>query len=103
MRNYYSNTLKIPSYYSPDLPYTCINPVQQGNNLEQILTEASLDNLFDNQTTNIQNGIIPLLPNHRQEDLNPKPMQNRNWDMLKSTILFQKVLVGQIINPTWHT
>jgi len=54
----FSNTLKIPSYYSPDLPYTCINPIQQGNNLEQILNEATLDSLFDNQTTNVQNGLL---------------------------------------------
>jgi len=54
----FSNTLKIPSYYSPDLPYTCINPIQQGNNLEQIINEATLDSLFDNQSTNIQNGLL---------------------------------------------
>jgi hypothetical protein len=30
-----SNKLKIPSYYSPDLPYTCINPGQ--SNLNQLL------------------------------------------------------------------
>ena len=54
----FSNTLKIPSYYSPDLPYTCINPVQQGNNLEQIVNQATLENLFQNQSTDVQNGLL---------------------------------------------
>ena len=37
----YSSTLKVPSYYSPDLPYTCITPAQQGNNLQQIISGTS--------------------------------------------------------------
>jgi hypothetical protein len=54
----YSNTLKMPSYYSPDLPYTCLTPAQQGNNLTQIVNEVVLQSLFDNQTTNAQNGLL---------------------------------------------
>jgi hypothetical protein len=54
----YSNTLKIPSYYSPDLPYTCTTPAQQGNNLTQIVNEVVIQSLFDNQTTNAQNGLL---------------------------------------------
>ena len=54
----YSNTLKIPSYYSPDLPYTCTTPAQQGNNLTQIVNEVIIQSIFDNQTANAQNGLL---------------------------------------------
>ena len=54
----YSNTLKIPSYYSPDLPYTCTTPGQQGNNLSQIVNESIAQSLFDNQTPNVKNGLL---------------------------------------------
>jgi hypothetical protein len=54
----YSNTLKMPSYYSPDLPYTCTTPGQQGNNLSQIVNESIAQSLFDNQTPNVQNGLL---------------------------------------------
>ena len=52
----FSNTLKIPSYYSPDIPYTCIQPGI--NNLTQIVNEVTLQTLFDTQTTNVQNGLL---------------------------------------------
>jgi hypothetical protein len=51
----FSNTLKIPSYFSPDLPYTCLNPV---NNLEQIVAEANLQSVFDNQNSSTNNGLL---------------------------------------------
>jgi hypothetical protein len=54
----FSNTLKMPSYYSPDLPYTCLSPAQQGNNLSQIVNEVVIQSLFDNQTPNAQNGLL---------------------------------------------
>ena len=54
----FSNTLKMPTYYSPDLPYTCITPAQQGNNLPEIIAGAEADSLFNNQTTNTQNGLL---------------------------------------------
>jgi len=54
----FTNTLKIPSYYSPDIPYTCVTPEQQGNNLTQIVNESILQSLFDNQTPNVQNGLL---------------------------------------------
>jgi hypothetical protein len=53
-----SNNLKIPNYYSTDVPYTCITPTQSGNNLQQILAEATAQSLFDNQSDNIQNGLL---------------------------------------------
>jgi hypothetical protein len=54
----YTNTLKIPSYYSTDVPYTCVTPAQQGNNLQQIVDETILQSVFDEQTTAVKNGLI---------------------------------------------
>jgi len=48
----YSNNLKIPSYYSPDLPYTCLTPAQQGNNLIELVDGVVAQSLFNNQTPN---------------------------------------------------
>ena len=62
----FSNTLKIPSYYSPDLPYTCLNPV---NNLEQIVSEANLQSVFDNQNNSTNNGL--LIAGKYEGDYNP--------------------------------
>lgn len=50
----FSNTLKLPSYYSPDIPYVCITPAQQGNNLDDLINEAKITSLFDNT----QNGLL---------------------------------------------
>jgi hypothetical protein len=49
-----SNTLKIPSYYSPDIPYTCSTPSQQGNNLTQLVNEV----IADNQPGSADNGLL---------------------------------------------
>ena len=54
----FSNTLKMPSYYTPDLPYTCQTPVQQGNNLASIIAQLEIQTLFDDQTSNINNGLL---------------------------------------------
>jgi hypothetical protein len=54
----YSNTLKIPSYYSPDLPYTCITPAQKGNNLTQLIAGVVDQSLFDTQNPNPLNGLL---------------------------------------------
>lgn len=56
----FSNTLKMPSYYSPDLPYTCINPSETTarNNLSELVTGVVTQTLFDNQTPNTQNGLL---------------------------------------------
>ena len=50
----FSNTLKIPSYYSPDIPYTCITPEQQGNNLSQLISELN----SQGGDENINNGLL---------------------------------------------
>jgi hypothetical protein len=54
----FSNTLKLPSYYSNDLPYTCSSPAQQGNNLQQLIAGVTTDSLFEFQTTNPLNGLL---------------------------------------------
>ena len=54
----YSNTLKIPSYYSPDIPYTCITPAQQGNNLTELVDGVVLQSVLNDQTVNAQNGLL---------------------------------------------
>jgi hypothetical protein len=53
-----TNNLKIPNYYSTDVPYTCVTPAQRGNNLQQIIDEMTIQTLFEVQSTNIQNGLL---------------------------------------------
>ena len=52
----YSNNLKMPSYYSPDLPYTCLPPGK--NNLLQIVSQVTAESVIDNQTPNVKNGLL---------------------------------------------
>jgi hypothetical protein len=52
----FNNTLKIPTYYSPDIPYTCITPAQQGNNLPELIAGVEADSLFNTQSFNARNG-----------------------------------------------
>jgi hypothetical protein len=54
----FSNTLKMPMYYSPDLPYTCLTPAQRGSNLSQLVNGVIIKSLLDGQTTNPQNGLL---------------------------------------------
>jgi hypothetical protein len=68
----YSNTLKIPSYYSPDLPYICITPAQQGNNLTEIVNEVIFQSFLNDQTVNSQNGL--LIAGKYKEDYTPTPI-----------------------------
>jgi len=53
-----TNNLKIPNYYSTDVPYTCVTPAQRGNNLQQIIDEMTIQTLLEVQSTNIQNGLL---------------------------------------------
>jgi hypothetical protein len=53
----FSNTLKMPTYYSPDLPYTCIKPSQQNNNLNDIITGVTSQSLFNTESSS-QNGLL---------------------------------------------
>jgi hypothetical protein len=54
----YSNTLKIPSYYSPDIPYACLTPAQQRNNLQQLVDGVVLQSVLNDQTASAQNGLL---------------------------------------------
>jgi len=53
----FSSNLKVPSYYSPDLPYTCAVPGQLGNNLQELVNGVVVQSAFDNQGTDI-NGLL---------------------------------------------
>lgn len=59
----FSNTLKMPTYYSPDLPYTCITPAQQGNNLSELIAEDSFQ----------QNGLL-IASKYQQDYTNTQIM-----------------------------
>jgi len=54
----FSNTLKMPSYYSPDLPYTCIPPNQNSTNLQQLIAGVTEQSIFDFQNSNPLNGLL---------------------------------------------
>jgi hypothetical protein len=54
----FSNTLKMPSYYSPDLPHTCLSPTQQGDNLQQLIDGVVENSILDAQTANAPNGLL---------------------------------------------
>jgi len=54
----YSNNLKMPSYYSNDLPYTCLTPAQQDNNLSLLVNGVILQSELEQQTANAQNGLL---------------------------------------------
>lgn len=53
----FSNTLKVPSYYSPDIPRTCIS-AQQGNNLQELIAGITAKSVVDFQTSNPLNGLL---------------------------------------------
>jgi hypothetical protein len=42
----FNSTLKVPMYYSPDLPYVCNTPQQVGNNLAQLLPDINQNGLL---------------------------------------------------------
>jgi hypothetical protein len=52
----FSNVLKVPSYYTTDMPYIC--SVQQGNNLQRLVSETNIQSIFDNQNYNTSNGLL---------------------------------------------
>lgn len=60
----YNNVLKTPSYYSTDLPYTCISPAQQpavlerqGSSLNQLIAQVTVQGLTEFQSPP-QNGLL---------------------------------------------
>jgi hypothetical protein len=52
----FNNTLKMPTYYSPDIPYTCITPAQQANNLPELIGGVVVQSLLNTQSFNAKNG-----------------------------------------------
>jgi hypothetical protein len=52
----YSSNLKVPNYYSPDLPTTCINA--NITNLSQLVSDANTNSLLDNQGAITDNGLL---------------------------------------------
>ena len=61
----FTNTLKMPSYYSPDLPSVCLTPTQQknfieqqGESLNQLIAGVTAQSLFDYQNPNPLNGLL---------------------------------------------
>jgi hypothetical protein len=53
-----SNTLKMPSYYSPDIPYTCLSPEQQQSNLQLLIAGETFQSIIDGQGNNSDNGLL---------------------------------------------
>jgi hypothetical protein len=52
----YSSTLKVPNYYSPDVPTTCLTVEQ--SNLTQIVQQANISSILDNQGNITDNGLL---------------------------------------------
>jgi hypothetical protein len=70
----FSSNLKVPSYYSPDLPYTCLTPAQQGNNLTQLVSGVTIQSLSNTpyQQNAYSNNVA----------LTAQPLNNTNVDGL---------------------
>lgn len=54
----FSNTLKMPFYASPDIPYFCINPAQASSNLTELVDDVVVESLFGDQNLNTENGLL---------------------------------------------
>jgi hypothetical protein len=54
----FNNTLKLPSYYTNDLIYTCAAPQEQSNNLKQLIAGVTEQSTVQLQTTNPLNGLL---------------------------------------------
>jgi hypothetical protein len=53
----YSNVLRVPSYYSEDIPQTCVS-AQQGSNVQQLIDGVTVKSIVDVQSTNPLNGLL---------------------------------------------
>ena len=53
-----SSTLKTPTYYSPDMPYTCLTPEQQQSNLQLLIAGETFQSIIDGQGNNSDNGLL---------------------------------------------
>ena len=53
-----SNTLKMPSYYSTDIPHTCLSPAQQPSNLQSLINDSTIKSILDGQGNTNINGLL---------------------------------------------
>jgi hypothetical protein len=53
-----SNILKMPNYYSADLPYTCLSPEQQQSNLQLLIAGATYESIISGQGVSSDNGLL---------------------------------------------
>jgi hypothetical protein len=53
----YSNVLSVPSYYSEDIPQTCVSALQ-GSNLQQLIDGVTAKSIVDVQSNNPLNGLL---------------------------------------------
>lgn len=51
----YSANLKVPNYYSPDVPTTCTTNI---SNISQIISDANAESILDNQGAITDNGLL---------------------------------------------
>lgn len=54
----YSNKIKIPSYYSPDLPYICLKGNPNVSNIEGLVASEEEQALFDDNQFNPDGGLL---------------------------------------------
>ena len=66
----FSNTLKIPSYYSPDIPYFCVSTGRQNTGLTDLVNEVVEQSLFDDHPLNAETGL--LISGKYQESYTPR-------------------------------
>jgi len=53
-----SNNLKIPNYYTPDLPFICATPSNVSSNIQTLIDDANLQSILDSQGNNTDNGLL---------------------------------------------
>jgi hypothetical protein len=53
-----SNNLKIPNYYTPDMPYVCAPPSNTLSNIQNLIDDANLQSILDNQGNTTDNGLL---------------------------------------------
>ena len=53
----FNNKLQVPTYFSEDLPQTCI-PAQQGSNIQELINQTTVKSITDIQTSNPINGLL---------------------------------------------
>lgn len=53
-----SNNLKIPNYYTPDMPYICAPPSNTLSNIQNLIDDANTQSILDNQGNITDNGLL---------------------------------------------